>query len=130
MRVECRFGAAFDLHRRTNVAVPRPGCRWVRKQQTLTIWIVGVNGDGGIVRLDVLGGESFVCNFAKLPGKHVLDVPAASVLDCIESRLALLAAYCLKLRHGCSLPNPRSSRKTVISMSSEKSGNQALGFRE
>ena len=72
MRIERRFGSGFNLHRGTNViAVSRRYCR-IPKQQTLTIGIVGINGNAGTVRLNVRLGESLLCNLCELPGERVL----------------------------------------------------------
>jgi hypothetical protein len=97
MRIERRFGSGFNLHRGTNViAVSRRYCR-IPKQQTLTIGIVGINGDAGTVRLNIRLGERLLRNLCELPRKRVLYVIAAGVLDCIDPRLALLSAHVRKL---------------------------------
>ena len=73
-------------------------------------------------------GESCRVQFRKLPGERVLDVFAAGVFDCIESRLALLSAHGLKLPNGCGLPKvlPKDGDVDVFG----KPGNQAVGFRQ
>ena len=56
--------------------------------------------------------------FPQIAGPRVLDVVAAGILDCVESRLALLFRL-IASSSGTDAPCPRSSRETVMSMSSE-----------
>src|SRR5579863_4968438 len=128
MRIEGRFGSGFNLHGGTNViAVSRRYCR-IPKQQTLTIWIVGINGNAGGVRPDVQLGENLLHNLCELVSERVLYVIAAGVLDCIEARLAFLSAHVLKLWNGRCLPKvlPKYGDVDVFG----KSRDQAVGFRE
>ena len=128
MRIERRFGSGFNLHRGTNViAVSRRYCR-IPKQQTLTIGIVGINGNAGTVRLNVRLGESLLRNLRELPGERVLYVTAAGVLDCIDPRLALLSAHVRKLLNGRCLPEvlPKYGDVDVFG----NSRYHPLGFRE